>query len=262
MLKISLLHATFMSDADPLTHRDRWLELAASPSRVDYVVAMNLDDSRAVACTTGATRAVTTPRDTYSTAVQNWNAAAEIATGDLLVVISDDLFPSANWDEALELLVGQYDPRVTDFAIKIQDSPNSADMTLRHPVVSRRFYTRFGLFDPNFRGVFCDNDITMRAYLFSRILDGRSLVVPHAHPHFDHDVHETISQKKINATEEYDYGREVFKKKFFPATFGLTLNRLTLPTPSARHFLGRGLRRWALAVLKPSTLRVPPVSHR
>jgi hypothetical protein len=253
MLKISLLHATYFSDCTPLAHRDRWLAEAAEPSHVDYVVAMNEEDSRAIETTKSITRAVSAPQDHYSTAVQNWNAAAELAVGDLLFVISDDLNPPHGWDAALRALVDRHNPVTETFAVKVQDSPNPADTTLRHPLISRAFYNDFGLFDPEFRGVFCDNDITIRAYLFSRTVDGRSVEFTHAHPHFDQTVAESISQTKINAPAEYDLGRKVFRKKFSPIHAGLRLNRLRLPTPALHHWLDRSFRRILLAVLKPAT---------
>lgn len=264
MLKISLLHATYFSDPGPLAHRDRWLAQAAEPSRIDYVVAMNKEDFHAIKTTKATNRVVNTPRDHYSTAVQNWNAAAELATGDLLFVISDDLHPPQGWDIALGALIDRLDPTTDTFAIKVQDSPNPADTTLRHPLVSRAFYQNFGLFDSNFRGVFCDNDITIRAYLFSHIVDGRSVAFTHAHPHFDHAVPQSISHAKINAPAEYSLGREIFRKKFSPASAGLNLNRLQLPTPALRHWLDIILRKILLAIAKPATRRtitIAPRSH-
>lgn len=253
MIGISLLHATYLSDSNPLDHRDLWLDRAELPARIDYVVAMNEEDHRAVASTQGVARILSKPRDKYSTAVQNWNAAAQLARGELLFVISDDLHPPQGWDTAIEALVKRYNPLVDEFAIKIQDSPSDLDTLLRHPIISRAFYQTFGLFDSNFRGVFCDNDITMRAYLSSRILDGRSVRFEHAHPHFDQNIPESMSHAKINTPEECDFGNERFRKKFSPVTVIIKLNRLTLPSPNWRQHLQIAGSKIALAVLRPST---------
>jgi len=227
------------------------LAAAHDPSRVSHVFAMEENDETAVAETVGHTRAITSPTDDYSSAVQNWNAAAEKADGDLLFVISDDLNPFPGWDENLESLCRSLDPLLVDFTVKIKDSPNHADTTLRHPIVSRKFFESFGLFDSDFRGVYCDNDITMRAYLLSQILDGRELSFRHSHPHFERDVAESASHKKINASREYEKGASVFRRKYSPLHRGLNLNRLSLPTPTVRDTLKRGLRRFLFALLKP-----------
>lgn len=253
MKVISLLHATYLSDANPLDHRDHWLDRADFPSRIEYVVAMNEEDHRAVASTQGATRIVSRPQDKYSTAVQNWNAAARAAQGELLFVISDDLHPPQGWDTAIEALVERHDPLVEDFAIKIQDSPSDLDTLLRHPIISRAFYESFGLFDPDFRGVFCDNDITMRAYLSSRILDGRSIRFGHLHPHSDQNIPESKSHAKINTPEECVLGNEIFRRKFSPITVSIKVNRLSLPSPNRLQQLQIGASKLTLAVLNPLT---------
>lgn len=243
MLTISLLHATYRSPIGPLRHRDAWLSLAESPGRIEYIAAMDDSDRSAIAETEGILRAINHPRDTLSTAVQNWNSAAELSSGDLLLVISDDLLPGPGWDAQIEALVVSHDPTANDFAIKVQDSPTASDTTLRHPLVSRRFYERFGLFDDSFRGVFCDNDITLRALLYSKILDGRDVKFSHAHPHFDTAVSETLSHYKINRSEEYAFGRNVFQNKYSPFHLGVNLNKLTLPTGKQRPGLPLLVRR-------------------
>lgn len=211
---------------------------------------MEEQDKDAIEKTAGHARVITSPPDDYSSAVQNWNSAAERADGDLLFVISDDLTPVANWDNELVELCQGLDPVLVDFCVKIKDSPSYEDTTLRHPVVSRKFYNTHGLFDDKFRGVYCDNDITMRAFLFSQILDGRSLAFHHSHPHFERSVTESVSQKKINAPREYNRGSEMFRSKYFPLDRGLNLNRLSLPTPSRGHFFQRAIRALLLSLLR------------
>lgn len=234
MLTISLLHATYLSPIGPLRHRDAWLSLAESPGRIEYIAAMDESDRSAITETERILRAINHPRDTMSTAVQNWNSAAKLSSGDLLFVISDDLLPGPGWDTQIDALVMNHDPTANDFAIKVQDSPTPSETTLRHPLVSRRFYEKFGLFDDSFRGVFCDNDITFRALLYSKILDGRIVKFSHAHPHFDTTVSETLSHYKINRSEEYAFGRNVFQNKYWPFHLGVNLNKLTLPTGTQR----------------------------
>jgi len=250
MLRISLLHATYMSGVSPSAHRDEWLREARFSERIEYICAMNDTDSWAIERTRDVIRVVNQAPDEFSTAVQNWNSAAALATGDLLVVISDDLFPPRDWDVSLEELAAPHSPLDKDFAIKIQDSPFPDDTTLRHPVVSRRFYERFGLFDDDFRGVYCDNDITLRAFLVSVILDGRDIKFHHAHPHFDRGVDETVSHRKINTPQEYELGSTLFRRKWFPLAWKLNLNRLVLTRQSDHPMPRSFVRRCAFRFLR------------
>ena len=82
---------------------------------------------------------------------------------------------------------------------------------MRHPVVSRAFYAKHGLFDPAYRGVYCDHDLTLRAFWDEVILDGRSLVWQHRHPSADGYVVPSESHELVNSDEEYRYGRGVYR---------------------------------------------------
>lgn len=240
MLYISLLLATYRSETGPLKHRDTWMSMADIPDRIEWIVAMDNSDLNAIGETQGMIRAINRPQDSFSTAVQNWNSAARLANGNLLFVISDDLFPFPGWDSKIQEIVGTRDPEADDFAIKVRDSPNTDDTALRHPVVSRKFYDRLGLFDDSFRGVLCDSDFTLKALLYSQILDGREAEFCHIHPHFDPSFASTDSHQKINRQVEYSFGRRAFNRKYSPFHQGLNLNRLNLAAAgkSARLLLG------------------------
>jgi hypothetical protein len=209
--RISLLHATYKRAGGPLEVREAWLARAADPDSVEYLLSMDGDDSATVALTEGLLRVVNPPWPGVVTAVRNWNAAAAAATGDLLVVIADDLFPPQGWDQALIDMIGRLDPAQTPFVVKVADDPRPGDVLLRHPVVSRAYYTRFGLFSPSYRGVYCDDDFTTRAFWSSVILDGRSLQLEHRHPGKTGAVARSESQDRLNQREEYERGHAQYR---------------------------------------------------
>src|SRR5687767_14490201 len=120
---ISLLHATFHRQGGPLEIKDAWLASADHPERVEYIFAMDADDIATVGRTEGHHRVVSPAGDGRVTSVRNWNAAAALATGDLLMVIADDLFPAPGWDTALLSLIGPLDPSVVSYTVKVGDSP-------------------------------------------------------------------------------------------------------------------------------------------
>ena len=100
-------------------------------------------------------------------------------TPDLAAIYRDP----QTWDRALIEMIGSLNPARTPFVVKVTDSTDRIRLLLmRHPVASRAFYTRFGLFSDSYSGVYCDDDFTARAYWHSVILDGRSLQLEHGHP--------------------------------------------------------------------------------
>ena len=257
--RISLLHATYKRLGGPLEVRDAWISRAADPASIEYVVSMDADDLRTVALTEGIPRHVNPAGDGQVTAVRNWNAAAAAAQGDLLVVIADDLFPPPGWDRDLLQMIGRLDPNRTPFVVKLADAPWPGDILLRHPVISRAYYRKFGLFSPSYRGVYCDNDFTARAYWRSVILDGRSLQLEHRHPDLTDAVAPSESHDRLNRRDEYQRGEEQYlaawskwqrtaKRRFVPTSpsrrlghWDLLVTQRRLRASSKIHYVVRGL---------------------
>jgi hypothetical protein len=220
--RISLLHATHRSGDTALRIRDEWLRRARTPDAVEHVFAYAEDDevSAAAIPAAGGRFVVTPPSLGLVTAVRNWNAAAAAADGAILFVIADDLLPPPDWDVRLLDAVGPLDPAATEFAVKVADDRGARfhwtdywrRNLLRHPVVSRAYYARFGLFDQRFRGVFCDDEITLRSFRRAVVVDGKSLVLDHKEHAADApDSLLTESQARVNRKSEYDFGRETLK---------------------------------------------------
>ena len=231
-MRISLLHATYRSGNSAVAVKRAWLEHATMPQRIEHIFAMDSDDLDTIACTAEHLRVVSEPLKGRVTAVRNWNAAAATATGDLLMVIADDLYPPQGWDSLLETICGSWDPNRTPFAVKVCDSPLQGETLMRHPVVSRRFYDGLGLFADAFDGVFADDDFTTMAFWKSTILDGRGLVLEHRHPDIDPRVAASISHRRINTSSAYNEGYETYRQRWNAIQRGSTVKLLN-PTSSA-----------------------------
>lgn len=206
--RISILHATYHREGGVDEIIDAWLGTAQRPDLIDYVLAHDDDDP--VSTRHASVVTVAHPADPdWSTAVRNWNAAAAVATGDLLLAIADDLHPTVGWDDHLRRLSAGLDPTVVAYTIKIGDSPRPGDVQLRHPVLSRRYYERFGLYDQRFHGLGCGMDLTRRAFWNSLIIDGRDLRVEHRHPSRDRPIPASRSQRRQNRDEEKQHALEL-----------------------------------------------------
>lgn len=243
--KISLLHATFRSPVSPFELKSIWERNAERPERIEHIFAMNLDDEESIKGSEGLLRTMTTPYDHLVTAVQNWNAAASLSSGELLFAISDDLRPPKGWDELIEKVTQPLNPSHQDFAIKITDSPSRRDTVLRHPIVSRAFYKKHGLFDEDFRGVHCDNDITLRALTRSVILDARNIEFEHHNPLLDPQFASSASHSKINSFEEYAHGQKTMVSKWGPFLSAAHLNRLLLQRSMPRFKISSRIGNWS-----------------
>ena len=85
--------ATYRAGSPAVTLRDKWIAAANQPGRVEHLFSSNADDEISMTCEEVAAGIIGCEMPGQVTAVRNWNAAAAACTGDLLVVIADDLHP-------------------------------------------------------------------------------------------------------------------------------------------------------------------------
>ena len=204
MKKISLLHATRNTPQRALATKKIWLERATNPENVEHIFGIQSDD---ISPTNKSwERALTVPPpDWASSSVANWNAAAAISSGDILVVIADDLIPPQGWDDELQKL-----PAGTEeWACYVPDSLRD-DGLMCHPVLSRALYnTRGYVFHPSYYGVFCDNDFTTRTLLEAHVLQVKRLKWQHDHPMNGTRPTDAIVDLQ-NSERAYQYGVNKF----------------------------------------------------
>lgn len=217
-LAISLLHATFHREGGPEAILHSWMNSAIQPERIEYILAADNDDQFELPPVDFSRLRIVTgpPNPESSTAVRNWNSAAEVATGQLYFVIADDVIPPSGWDHKLDQICAHLDPISQSFAIKVRDNNRRKDALMRHPIISKRFYEQYGLFNPYLSGVGCDNDITARAFWRAIIVDGRSLSCTHLHPSVDSRLVPTRSQKRHDHLQEFQRAASVLSKLWKP----------------------------------------------
>lgn len=195
--------------------RREWLRSAVFPERIEYLVAVTRGDRAAMSQTRGSKRVIVEDSPDGSTAVRNWNLLAAEAEGEILFVIADDLFPrEQGWDLALDKIAGRFSPIRHSYVVKVTDSPSGGDTKVRHPVVSRRFYTRFGLWNSGYSGMYVDTDFTLSAFWQAAIIDGRNIVLEHANPIANPTVSPSVSFAKANSAQEYDRGKALFDRRW------------------------------------------------
>lgn len=214
-MKISILHATYFREKGPEEVRSAWLEAATNPERVEYRVAVTRTDTLALSETDASSRVIVEPPEGTSTTVRNWNSLAITATGDFLFVIADDLFPvKRGWDSDLEKIARMHDPCRNSYLVKVADSTSKSDTKVRHPVASRRFYEKYGLWWPGYSGMYVDSDLTLFAFWRAAIIDGRHIRFNHINPIVDNEFEASLSFSEANSESEYTRGKLIFNQRW------------------------------------------------
>lgn len=187
-MKISLIHPSRERPVIAIQAANKWLYSAANRRDIEYIVSVDEDDPRLglyeVSSFPGSRILVSKNKS----AIEAINIAAQKATGDLFVVMSDDFDCPLHWDKLLlEALAGK-----VDFVVKTDDGCQEWIITL--PIMDRKYYERFAyIYNPKYRHMFCDTEMTHVADLLDR-----KITLPIKFPHLHYTQQGGIPYDKVS----------------------------------------------------------------
>jgi glycosyltransferase involved in cell wall biosynthesis len=130
-------------------------------------------------------------------AVDAINNAVKVATGDILVVVSDDTACLPAWDY---LLLKEVEGK-NDWILKTQDGIQPWIITA--PIMDRAYYNRFGyIYHPDFEHMFCDTYMTAVADI-----TGRKITSNLEFKHLNNTINDDL-RNRTNGT--WKQGEETF----------------------------------------------------
>ena len=207
--RISLLHATRGRSSQAVNCRETWLNLAADPSQVEHIFAVDADDRESVQM---AKQFVSVTSD-RRTCVAAWNLAARKSRGDLLVQLSDDWIPPPGWDRRLLQAVAGRDLQKEPLVIAVSDGTRKDDLLCMAILSRARLEQQGDLFFDGYESVFSDNEFSVRAFRDKVVVDARNLITfEHVHPAFGKAQMDATYQHN-NQKERYERGLALFKER-------------------------------------------------
>lgn len=203
-MKLSLIHATRRPEAAKACQK-LWMDRCEHDPNVEIITAVDHDDAESQKVFPDAVVAYG-----QEGVCKAWNAAAEKATGDILVVVDDDFEPCFGWNEVIR----SYMANGAD-VLHVGDK-HRKDQLICHPIVSRRFYEAVGyIFHPSFRSVFCDDHISQLAKRWGYVdatQGGKvDLGFIHKNPSQGYGTEDEVARKS-NSKERYEHGKAVFDR--------------------------------------------------
>lgn len=150
-------------------------------------------------------------RNDNKSAIEAINNAAKVATGDILVVISDDFDCFAAWDKYLiKYLDGK-----SDFCAKTDDGLQPTLITM--PIMDRVYYERYGyIYEPSYRHMFADQELTSVA-----IMTGKYIKLPLLFPHNHYTTGKTPKDSiNIRNDSTWVQGERLFNERL-KTNFGI-----------------------------------------
>jgi glycosyltransferase involved in cell wall biosynthesis len=176
-MKISLIHPSRGRARKSFENSSEWIRKAGNVE-VELIVAVDLGDPQereyiklyAGSCHVFQSKSV----------VEATNAAAKLATGDILIYLSDDFKCPDNW---AELVVKEFEGENRPLLLKVDDmlQPFSVPV-LTIPMMNRNLYERLGYFwHPLYKSMHVDVDLYYTVFNIGALKNAPHLKFEHCH---------------------------------------------------------------------------------
>lgn len=227
MRKITCIHPTRGRKQQAINTAAKWLRYADDPCDIEYIISVDDNDTDSWMpivrlrphVNSSSTMDIKTIRNNNRSAIDAINNAAKIATGNVLIVVSDDTSCPEHWDT---LLLQQLEGK-SDFCAKVDDGLQPTLVTM--PIVDRVYYERYGyIYQNDYSHMFADQELTAVAILTGKYIK-LPLVFPHLHYTTGSNIFDDINAKN-NAT--WAQGEALFNQRL-AFNFGIPDNEIVKP---------------------------------
>jgi len=193
-MKFSLIHPSRNRPQLAQAAYKEWINKASGNNEIEYILSVDNDDVY-----------INKYRDmgglvinNNNSAIEAINTAAEQATGDVLIVVSDDFGCPFHWDNELTKVIEESGKDF--FTVFVHDGLYGQLQTL--PILSRKYYDHFGyIYFPGYKHMFCDTEFTEVSNLLNATIEARHIIFEHRHySRADVGIKMDVVSKKADST--------------------------------------------------------------
>lgn len=209
---ITLVHATRGRPQKMVECRNLWMAMAKTPALVEHMFVLDADDHEAIEEANGYVHHIIEPG---GGCVAAWNHGGYRANGKVIVQLSDDWIPPANWDALIMDRLANHIGKPAVLAVSDGIDRGGGWMTkcmCMAIMTLERLQIQGHMFHPSYRSVYSDNEFTDRAYEDGIVVEARDIVFKHKH-YLTGEVEEDQTYKQQNAPERYRHGEAIYKKR-------------------------------------------------
>ena len=204
-MKFSLIHPSRGRAKQAFKTALDWMTFAGDVE-VEHIISIDYSDSQKfeyIQLFTGISELIANDNKSV---VEATNHAAKVATGDVLIYLSDDFKCPENWGELLKSKI-----LVEDFIIKVNDCIHPfSTAVLTIPIMSKSVYQKLGYFwHPEYKSMFCDEHLYWKAKLNNWLVMAPELKFPHHHYSVGKAPHDETYK---NSEANWDQGKAVFAR--------------------------------------------------
>jgi len=222
----SILHATLGRPGKALMIREQWLSKADNPRAVEYIFGLHEGDESSLKALKGFPHTICAQGVGCPT---NYDTAAGISRGKIIIQAQDDCYPPQGWDTELLKAIGNPDEPAF---VAVSDGQRT-DRLCVNTIITRSYMNQKatrevsdfgnvsfanGFMHRGYPAVFADTENTYQAYKHARdghckLVEARHIVIFHDHPHFNPAIPWDSTYASENSSEGYRIGNQVFLER-------------------------------------------------
>ncbi len=208
-MKISLIHPSRQRPEKAKAAYDYWISKAWFPENIEHVLSLDESDNsineyaRLFGDVVGSCGIV----NNNTCVVEATNHAAKVATGDILIYLSDDFKCPDEWD----VLINEQMNNSTPMLLKVDDCLQKFNVpVLTIPIMNRKLYEKLGYFwHPEYKSMFVDEHLFWTVTNNCWLKEAPQLKFPHEHCSLGlAERDETYIRSEAN----WDQGKSLFAK--------------------------------------------------
>lgn len=210
--KISLIHPSRGRAQKARNVFHNWMAKRSRNIPIEYVLSIDDDDTSKEQYTNLFNDDTTIISGPNKNLVEASNRGAQLASGDILILVSDDFDCQIHWDlTILKAVEGR-----SGYVLKTWDGIQKWMVTL--PIMDREYYNNQGyIYHPGYKHLFADTEMTHKAAVENALIIRNDIYFKHEHPSTGACTHDEINAK---ADTTWKQGEEFYLERV-KAKFGL-----------------------------------------
>jgi glycosyltransferase involved in cell wall biosynthesis len=175
---ISIIHPSLGRPVQARKCYDHWIKTCSEDHEIEWIVSLNSNDAEIEnyhQCFIGADAVL---METNSkNMVQATNEAAKVCSGDLLILVSDDMFSPEMWDSRI---LNKYEIIDGPGILQVYDGITSQKLTI--PIMNRLAYIKLGyMYHPEYISMYADDDLRKTALKHGMLYNATDIFIEHRH---------------------------------------------------------------------------------
>lgn len=210
-MKFSLCHPSRGRVTMAYETRTKWLANASGQHDVEHILSIDSSDPNYdsyIRVFEGAQTEIEVNPNRHC--VDATNAGAKLATGDILIYLSDDFDCPQNWD----LLLAEIAAKATkpEYLIWVNDGGQGRNTVITIPIMSRALYEALGyLYHPDYPSMWVDVDLWNVCNLRRCLIDAKQLLFKHNH--WSVNRQRDATDNNHDSPEKNRIGLEIFNRR-------------------------------------------------